>query len=381
MVAERLALGGLDPLAGRPRALGEVRQQALELAACARGERPVEALLELLGAQAALGVGTAQPGGGVLAVTVGGPDLGTGDTLYRAHAPKRVLCPALELDRRSIERRDFPPARRGYDPDEVDRHLQAVAAEVEKLKAGANQQPTVAGAAATRVQAIVEAAERSAKEIEEHARADAQRSRAEAERAAREAREQADRQAAEHLERAQKMADGLAERADDLQSQTQQLLDQLGGAVGQVVDSLRGGAENIRSELTQMRHELGAVRDARVQVSDQPTAQFTPPDVEAEPEPEVAPATDEPAADAEPGPPDAEPAIIQDTVEAAEQAAAREPEAGGGGGRANEGARLIALNMALSGTPREETARYLADNFDLDDQDELLDEVYARAGG
>ena len=45
-----------------------------------------------------------------------------------------------------------------------------------------------------------------------------------------------------------------------------------------------------------------------------------------------------------------------------------------------EGARLIALNMALSGTPREETARYLRENFELDDADGLLDDVYARAG-
>ena len=50
-------------------------------------------------------------------------------------------------------------------------------------------------------------------------------------------------------------------------------------------------------------------------------------------------------------------------------------------GSSGEGARLIALNMALSGTPREETARYLAENFELDDPDALLDEVYARAGG
>ena len=42
-----------------------------------------------------------------------------------------------------------------------------------------------------------------------------------------------------------------------------------------------------------------------------------------------------------------------------------------------EGARLIALNMALNGTPREETDRYLADNFELDDRGQLLDEVYA----
>ena len=59
-------------------------------------------------------------------------------------------------------------------------------------------------------------------------------------------------------------------------------------------------------------------------------------------------------------------------------------ESTGGGGRSirgAEGARLIALNMALNGTPRDETARYLSQNFDLDDQDSLLDEVYARVGG
>ena len=47
----------------------------------------------------------------------------------------------------------------------------------------------------------------------------------------------------------------------------------------------------------------------------------------------------------------------------------------------NEGARVIALNMALSGSTREETAAYLAENFELDDPEALLDDVYARAGG
>jgi hypothetical protein len=45
------------------------------------------------------------------------------------------------------------------------------------------------------------------------------------------------------------------------------------------------------------------------------------------------------------------------------------------------GVRLIALNMALSGTPREETARYLREQFELADPDRLLDDVYERAGG
>ena len=37
--------------------------------------------------------------------------------------------------------------------------------------------------------------------------------------------------------------------------------------------------------------------------------------------------------------------------------------------------------MALDGRPREETAGYLRENFELDDPEALLDEVYARAGG
>jgi len=37
----------------------------------------------------------------------------------------------------------------------------------------------------------------------------------------------------------------------------------------------------------------------------------------------------------------------------------------------------VALNMALNGTPREETDRYLAENFELEDRQLLLDEVYA----
>jgi hypothetical protein len=46
-----------------------------------------------------------------------------------------------------------------------------------------------------------------------------------------------------------------------------------------------------------------------------------------------------------------------------------------------ESARLVALDMALSGTPREETDRYLAEHFQVADRAGLLDEVYASVGG
>ena len=42
-------------------------------------------------------------------------------------------------------------------------------------------------------------------------------------------------------------------------------------------------------------------------------------------------------------------------------------------------ARLIALNMALNGNTREEAASYLAEHFELEDPDALLDDVFARA--
>ena len=57
------------------------------------------------------------------------------------------------------------------------------------------------------------------------------------------------------------------------------------------------------------------------------------------------------------------------------------PAAGGDAGEDVEGARLIALNMALNGQSREETDRYLAENFDLRDRAGLLDEVYESVGG
>ena len=100
--------------------------------------------------------------------------------------------------------------------------------------------------------------------------------------------------------------------------------------------------------------------------------------------------------------PEAPSAVEEPSAEAAEGRGAAEPDAGdtadlpavepepestpapaaqSGGGEGSEGARLIALNMALNGTPREETARYLDENFDLADQNTILDEVYARVGG
>lgn len=46
----------------------------------------------------------------------------------------------------------------------------------------------------------------------------------------------------------------------------------------------------------------------------------------------------------------------------------------------DEAARLVALDMALGGSPREETEAYLAEHYQLSDADKLLDDVYELAG-
>jgi hypothetical protein len=79
--------------------------------------------------------------------------------------------------------------------------------------------------------------------------------------------------------------------------------------------------------------------------------------------------------------PEAESAKRQgDALESIVGEAAGASEAGGPNAD-DEDARLVALNMALNGTPREETERYLAENFRVHDRRGLLDEVYASVGG
>jgi DivIVA domain-containing protein len=371
----------------------------------------------------------------------------------------------VELDRRYITRRDFPAARRGYDPDEVDAHLRELADAVDDIRRQADevaQRPaptaTVAGAAAEQVRTIVEAAERSAGEIEQRAEAEAGQTRSDAQADARATREQAAAEAAEHVRRVEDATRAMLDRAGAAESQVDALIDDLRGTTERVIEGLRtsadgmiadlrNGAEGLGRELEEIRRSLGDVRGARDAAAatappPAPREEAPPPapepDYAPEPAYEPAPAYEpEPAYEAEtpdydrphveseslkiqgdelhpadlhapdtsgdeilpPAAPEREPYqpeaeelpdmapadVGRDTRESVEEAAESAPQqsgaASGGGGGGSEGARLIALNMALNGSPREETAAYLAQNFDLPDQDALLDEVYSRAGG
>jgi DivIVA domain-containing protein len=324
----------------------------------------------------------------------------------------------LELDRHFIERNDFSAARRGYDPDEVDRHLGEIADAVNELKRSQKRSPSsLAATAADQVRGIVEAAERSAAEIQEQAEAEAKRIVDDASTRARETREKADAEAVQRVQSAEEGTERMLERVGGVESEIDRLLGEMRAAAGNLVENLRTSATSLNEELTSIRQEYAGVREARLESGTgggvRAAAAVAP-----EPEPVVA--------EEEPGPVDAEPEVVAEVAEveetavrevpsdddyededtgvatavdeapdededeapAAEEAgeaeAEAEPAARGGGGRSirgAEGARLIALNMALNGTPRDETARYLSQNFDLDDQDSLLDEVYARVGG
>ena len=200
------------------------------------------------------------------------------------------------MDRDSIQRRDFPTGRRGYDPAAVDEHLRRVADEFERaVDNPAPPQPLSSGTS-EQVRVILEAAERGAAEL----------------------RAKAGEEAGDHVARVREAADGMMGRLDELERE-----------LGTLLDALRKSGERLSEGLTELQ--------ARV-------AQTQP-----------AGKTDDPRADE----------LDAQLTESGDDEA---------------GARLIALNMALGGTPREETARYLAEHFELADLEALLDDVYSRAG-
>jgi DivIVA domain-containing protein len=319
----------------------------------------------------------------------------------------------LELDRHFIERNDFSAARRGYDPDEVDRHLGEIADAVNELKRSQKRSPSsLAATAADQVRGIVEAAERSATEIQEQAEGEARRIVDDASTRARDTRERADADAVQRVSQAEEATERMLERTNGVEGEIDRLLSEMRAAAGNLVENLRSSATSLNQELTSIREEYAVVRGGRLSdeergggaavpapVDEAPEAVEDAGPVDAEPEVvtevreveetavhEDAPAEEEYATAEEPAAavaePEPEPEPEEEEAPEPEPAEAAEPARGGGRSiRGAEGARLIALNMALNGTPRDETARYLSQNFDLDDQDSLLDEVYARVGG
>jgi DivIVA domain-containing protein len=330
----------------------------------------------------------------------------------------------VALDRQSIEKKDFPIARRGYDPEAVDAHLERLSAEVEALQAeaaaapagGAAPSPTprsspasLAIAASEQVRAIVEAAEASAASIEAGARDEAERIRAEAQAAAQSTRDDAVARSQDHVGAVGEATSAMLQRVGAME-----------GEIGTLIESLRTGANRLGADLSLLTGNMGELYDAAGGAPAGPATPAPPiesmplppqaaepvevaaepaPDAEEEEEPRSLPPIPEEAPD--PSPHEEAPVIPPGLFTATEPVPAAEdrsgsvldepyaepvpesdaaPEAAAGEGDI-DGARLIALNMALNGASREETDAYLRDNFDLPDRGALVDEAFATVEG
>lgn len=275
----------------------------------------------------------------------------------------------MALDRQGIERRDFPIGERGYDPAAVDAHLSALATQVEELqRSSAGRSDTLASSAAQRVHAIIEAAETSAADLHRSAEEEARSIRDQAGSDAHSTREQAAAEAREYLTRVSEATNAMMQRLDTMQQE-----------FGALMESLRTGSNRLQSDVQQLEGDLARVRE---DILPPPGGQVPAAAAQAAPEPEHAPETEHaPEHEHAPVPEAAEFAEVVGTGETAPTHPGEAQTAGADGTDEAEGARLIALNMALNGTPREETARYLSENFQLADAGELLDEVYASVEG
>jgi DivIVA domain-containing protein len=277
----------------------------------------------------------------------------------------------VALDRQSIEKKDFPVGRRGYDPEAVDAHLSALAKEIADFKRSARRRSdTLASSASDHVRAIVEAAETSAADIQRDAESEAREIRDEANSEAQATREQAAEEARDYVGKVSESTNSMLTRLDSME-----------GELSALVDALRTGANRVNADLSLLESSLS---DASAVIAPRP--QFEPEaDVAPEPEPQIESGLEidvAPEPDATPGADDAGPADHAAEAPVAEvRPESPPPNYDADAPDDAEGARLIALNMALNGTPRAETARYLSENFQLADRDGLLDEVYSSVSG
>jgi DivIVA domain-containing protein len=150
-----------------------------------------------------------------------------------------------------------------------------------------------------------------------------------------ELRADAARQSSEHVGRVQRVAGAMLDRIEEIECELR---------------ALRASAERLTEGLARLHEQAGELGAMATPLEEDFAAAAPAPSVAA-PEPPPADAS----SDSSPTP---------------------APSANGD----EAGARLIALNMALSGTSREETARYLSEHFELADGGALLDDVYERAG-
>jgi DivIVA domain-containing protein len=251
----------------------------------------------------------------------------------------------VSLDRDRIQRTDFPTRLRGYDRAAVDAHLRALADELE-ARAG-----SMAGAAGEQVRAVLAAAESSASEIRARAQHEAQALHAQATAALASAQGLASREQRDRADLVVASSGATLQRLDALRGELAALLDALGQSAPAAPATPAAAAERVAAN----------------PVGEAVTEPAEPHVTTADDRRQLVPDPDAPGAFPEPAGRDD---LVPDPDAPSPPGADKEAEAG---------ARLVALDLALGGTPREQADRYLAEHFGAGDRAALLDEVYAAA--
>lgn len=255
----------------------------------------------------------------------------------------------MTLDRQSIEKRDFPIARRGYDPAGVDAHLARIADELDQSRRESDRAATggVAGNASTHVQQIVEAAEATAEQLMREAQTEAAELRERAAGDAQRARQEALEESRDHVAKVGEATTRMLQRVEAMDAE-----------LGTMIEGLRTGVNRLVADLALLEGNIADLHEQHggvAPVSSAYTASLKP-------------------AAALPAPVDAE-AIDAEAIEPAAELEAETTGAGEGDQEAS--ARLIALDLALGGSTRDEIKSQIDELFVLDDVDGLLDDVFA----
>lgn len=345
----------------------------------------------------------------------------------------------MALDRESIEKHDFPIGPEGYDRSAVNAHLRQLADELDEANRSMQSgSESVASATGEHVRAILEAAETGAAQIRRQAEEDAQRIKAEASNAAAATRAQAASQAREDVGKLTDHTAVMLQRLGAMESELSALIESLRTGSHRLTADLQVLERNLAEARKAVPPRPGAestppgtetpvapeARPTEIEARAAATAAASPSaDTPAGTTAAVAPAIETPATTTEaptatglpppntdvpaphgevssqpvevssqpvetssqpievsaqpvqvsPPSPESFEHVYRDTDPARAATASQRTDRP----EDTDGARLIALNMALNGTPREETDRYLAENFQLPDRGRLLNEIYA----
>jgi len=181
---------------------------------------------------------------------------------------------------------------------------------------------------------------------------------------------------------------------DDAEEKAREIVSDADERAKDLIASAEADAEKIRARAeSEAQERLTQVREALVNLegamgAQSPKSEVDPGPAEVpEPMPPVEP---EPSPPAEPEPmPPVEPEPMPPDPEIAPPAPAQPDRESpqmknglySGSGRSTDstGARIVAMKMALDGSARDEISAHLDENYEIEDNEKLLDDVLARA--